>query len=260
MDALAALAQPKSLQRPLRGLCELLSARRVVWTRPTVMQVQRVPERRIAMLPVRRRNVQSFAAVQLHARRHEMQFRAPALGVRMANPCDVILLMIQPGEGQTLEHVHRLALLILGWCILGCKGQNPVRVGPLAVDAVDQVAGPIHVTTHDLWRRVAAAFLAGQVFRNLTPATAPPAGKLNQHRQAARALLGSPPVRGQSRSAGSEGLSFPRDGGGSQHGQAGSGCCLSAQALAADRALLLGLPDASAGADLRERSAPVRKA
>ena len=96
------------------------------------------------------------------------------LGVRMANPRDVILLMIQPGEGQTLEHVHGLALLILGRCIFGCKGQNPVRVGPLPVDAVDQVAGPIHVALHDLWRRVAAAFLARQVFRNLTPATAPP--------------------------------------------------------------------------------------
>ena len=223
MDALAALAQPKSLQRPLRGLCELLSARRVVWTRPTVMQVQRVPERRIAMLPVRRRNVQSFAAVQLHARRHEMQFRAPALGVRMANPCDVILLMIQPGEGQTLEHVHRLALLILGWCILGCKGQNPVRVGPLAVDAVDQVAGPVHVAPHHLGRCMAAPFAihSGQVSRNLAPAAAAPACELNQHQRAAHAPPARRTVPDRSRSAAPRAPQPARAAGGSRRAPAG---------------------------------------
>lgn len=260
MDALAPLAQPEAFQRPLRGLCKLPGARRVIWPCPTVMQVQRVSERRVAMLPVGRRDVQGFSAVQLHARRHEVQFCPSALGVRMANPCDVILLMIQPGEGQTLEHVHRLALLILSRCILGCKGQNPVRVGPLAVDAVYQVAGSIHVAPHDLWRRVAAAFLADQVFRNLTPATAPPAGELNQHRRAAHALPGSPLARGRSRSSGSEGLLFPKDGGGSRHGQAGLGCSRSVQAPAADRAPLVGLLGACVGAALQGMSAPVQKA
>jgi hypothetical protein len=81
MDALAPLAQPEALQRPLRGLCKLPGARGVVWPRPTVMQVQRVSERRVAMLPVGGRDVQGFAAVQLHARRHEVQFCPPALGV-----------------------------------------------------------------------------------------------------------------------------------------------------------------------------------
>ena len=173
-----------------------------------MMQVQRVPERRVAMLPVRRRDVQGFAAVQLHPGRHEVQFYPPALGVLMAHPRDVVLLRVHPRKGQTLEDVHGLALLILGRCIFGCKGQNAVRVAPFAVDAVDQVAGPVHVAPHHLGRCMAAPFLARQVFRNLTPAAAAPAGELNQHRRAAHALPGSPLARGRSRSGGSEGLSF----------------------------------------------------
>ncbi|WP_242690475.1 hypothetical protein, partial [Paracoccus fontiphilus] len=63
-------------------------------------------------------------------------------------------------------------------------------IAPLPLDAVDQVAGAVHVAPHHLGRRMAAPFAVGcsQVGRDLAPATAAPTGELNQHRRAAHAL------------------------------------------------------------------------
>lgn len=168
-------------------------------------EVQGVPEGRVGAFPAGGRDIQRPPTAKLHAGRHEVKLCAPALGMAVADPCDVILLWVQPGEGQTLESVHRLALLVLGRRILGREGQNPVRIGPLALDAVDQVAGAVHITPDHLGRRMAPAFLTGQIFRNLTPAPASPARELNQHRLASHVLPGSQPVHGRSRSGGSAG-------------------------------------------------------
>ena len=143
-------------------------------------EVQGVPEGRVGAFPAGWRDIQRPPAAKLHAGRHKVKLGAPALGVTVADPCDVILLPVQPGEGQTLESVHRFALLVFGRRILGREGQNPVRIGPLALDAVDQVAGPVHIAPDHLGRRMAPAFLTGQIFRHLTPATTPPARELNQ--------------------------------------------------------------------------------
>lgn len=66
-----------------------------------------------------------------------MQLHAPALGVLVANPRDVVLIPVEARERQRLELVHRLLLLCLRWGILKREGQDTVRVSPLAVDAVD---------------------------------------------------------------------------------------------------------------------------
>lgn len=203
VDALTPLSQPEALLRPLRGLCKLSGAFWVVGPRPAVREVQGVPERRIGAFPTGGRDVQRPPAAKLHARRYKMKLCTSALGMAVADPCDVILLRVQPGEGKTLESVHRLALLVLGRRILGREGQNPVRVGPLAVNAVDQVAGLVHIAPDYLGRRMAPAFLTGQIFRHLTPATAAPARELNQHRRASHVLPGSPPTHGRSQQAGS---------------------------------------------------------
>jgi hypothetical protein len=108
-----------------------------------------------------RRDVQGFAAAQLHARANEVQLYAPAIGVRVAHPSNIILLPIQPREGQRLEHGHGLGLLFRGGGVFGGKAQNAMRVAPLAANAVDEIAGAVHVTTHHLRRRMASAFLAG---------------------------------------------------------------------------------------------------
>lgn len=201
VDALTPLSQPEALLRPLRGLCKHSGTLWIIWPRPAVREVQGVPERRIGAFPAGGRDVQRPTTAKLHARRHEMKLGAPALCVAVTDPCDVILLWIQPGEGQTLESVHSLTLLVLGRRILGREGQDAMRVGPLAVDAVDQVAGPVHIAPDNLGGRMAAAFLAGQILRDLTPAPTPAARELNQHRRASRARIGSPQARGRSRSA-----------------------------------------------------------
>lgn len=50
-----------------------------------------------------------------------MKLHPRPFGVLVANPRDVILLPVEAGERQTLEGVHRLALLVLGRGILPRK-------------------------------------------------------------------------------------------------------------------------------------------
>ena len=203
MDALTALSQPVALLRPFRRPLKLYGPLWVVWPRPVEVQVQRVPERGVGAFPMRGRDVEGLAAGQLHAGRHEMKLCPPALGGGMADPSAVISLPIEPSEGQTLKGVHGELLLLLGGPVLGRKGQDAGRVAPLALNAVDQVAGAVHVAPHHLRRRMASAFLAGQILRDRPPATAPTARELNQHPRASHGLRGSLQARGQSRSGGS---------------------------------------------------------
>ena len=221
MDAFPPLSQPKALLRPLRGLCKLSGTLWIIWPRPAVREVQGIPERGIGAFPARGCDVQRPPAAKLHARRHEVKLCSPALGVTVAHPCDVILLPIEAREGQSLEHVHALLLLFLGGGILGREGQDAVGVGPLALDAVDQFAGAVHVPPDHFGWGMIAAFRARQILRNLTPAPTPAARELNQHRRTSRARHGSKQARGQSRSSGSAGRCFRGAGGDWLHGQAG---------------------------------------
>ena len=249
MDALTALSQPVALLRPLRRPLKLYGPLWVVWPRPVKVQVQRVPERGIGAFPMGGRDVEGLAAGQLHAGRHEMKLCPPALGVGMADPSDVVLLPIEASEGQTLKGVHGELLLLLGGPVLGRKGQDAMGVAPLAFDAVDQVAGAVHVTPHHLGRRMASAFLAGQILRDRPPATAPAARELNQHRRASHGQRGSLQARGQFRSGGSTAARLPAAACGSRRGQAGSDCSRSAQAHAATRGQPWAVRGASAGAN-----------
>lgn len=122
-----------------------------------MLPVQRVSEGRVGVFPLGRGNVHRLPAVQLHPRTDEVKLCASALGVTVANPCDVILLPIEAREGQPLEHAHALLLLFLGGGVLGREGQDAVGVGPLALDAVDQFAGAVHVPPDNLRRGMIAA-------------------------------------------------------------------------------------------------------
>ncbi len=222
MDAVAALAQPEAVVGSLRRALMLCRPRRIVGPRPAMRPIQHVPQRRIGPFPAGRRDVQRLSGGKLHARRHEMQLHAPALGVLMANPRDVVLLGVHAREGQTLECVHRLALLVLGRRVLQGKRQDAVGVAPLAVDAVDQLTGPVHVTAHHLRRRMIApcAIGAGEVGGNFAAAAAASGGELNQHRRAVRAPRARRQARGRSRSAAAGAPQPARAGDGSRHGQA----------------------------------------
>lgn len=152
-----------------------------------------------------------------------MQLHAPALGVLVANPRDVPLLPVEASEGQRLEGVHGLLLLRLARGILKRKGQHPVGVGPLSVDAVDQLARPVHVAPHHLGRRMVPAFAvrAGQILRDLPPAAAASLGELNQHPRASHGPAGSRIAPGRSRSAAPAAPSPAQAGAGSRRERAG---------------------------------------
>ena len=223
MDAFPALPEPEALIGPLRGSVKLGGPVWIVGPRPALRPVQRVPERRVGPFPARGRHVQCLARGQLHPGRHEVQFYPPALGVLMAHPRDVVLLRVHTRKGQTLEGVHGILLLVMGRRILQGKGQNAVRVAPFAVDAVDQVAGPVHVAPHHLGRCMAAPFAihSGQVSRNLAPAAAAPACELNQHQRAAHAPPARRTVPDRSQSAAPRAPQPARAAGGSRRAPAG---------------------------------------
>lgn len=223
MNAFPALPEPEALIGPLRRSVKLCGPVWIVGPRPALRPVQHVPERRVGPFPTRGRHVQRLAGGQLHPGRHEMQFHPPTLSVLVAHPRDVVLLRVHARKGQTLESVHGLLLLDLRGRVLQGERQNAVGVAPLAVDAVDQVAGPVHVAPHHLGRCMAAplAVHSGQVGRNLGPAAAAPAGELNQHRRAAHAPPARRTVPGRSRSAASTTPQPAQAAGGSRRAPAG---------------------------------------
>ena len=137
VQSLTTLTTMQTLSEARKRPLKLSGALWIVGPRPAVTPIQRVPERRIAVLPARRRDVQRLATHQLHARNHKMQLHTRPLRVLMPNPCDVILLPVETGEGQSLESVHGLALLILAGGVLKGKGQHPMRIAPLPRDTID---------------------------------------------------------------------------------------------------------------------------
>ena len=152
-----------------------------------------------------------------------MKLNPPAFGVLMPHPGDVVLLRVHARKGQTLEGVHGLLLLGFAGAILQGEGQDAVGIAPLAFDAVDQIAGPVHIAPHHLGRRMAAplAVGGGQIGSNLPPAAAASTGELNQHRRAAHALSAGRKAPGRSRSTASRAPQPALDADGSRHGRSG---------------------------------------
>jgi len=152
-----------------------------------------------------------------------MKLHTSAFSVLMADPGDVILLGIETGEGQRLQLIHDQTLLIFGRGILQSETDHAMSVGPFAIDAVDQILCPIHISAQNLRRGMIAtsAIWVSEIPRNgPTPAT-PAAGELNQHLAASHARRAERPAPGRSRSASQGAKLFPRGNGGSQHGPAG---------------------------------------
>ncbi|MHB8978786.1 MAG: hypothetical protein ACYDAI_19255 [Trichloromonadaceae bacterium] len=77
---------------------------RIVGPAPTLGPVPFVPKRIKVFLPAGRKSVQGLAALKLNSWRDEMQFVVP--GVLMPDPQNVVLVPLQPGEGQSLELIH----------------------------------------------------------------------------------------------------------------------------------------------------------
>jgi hypothetical protein len=202
---------------------QLSGALRIVWPRPAMGMVQKVPQRPESAFPTGRGDVQGFSGGQLHARGHEVKLYPPAFGVLMAHPGDVILLGVETREGQRLQLIHDQALLIFGRRVLQGETDHAMGVAPLPVDAVDQIPRPVHVTTQNLGRGMVAALAVrgGQILRDGPAPATPAAGELNQHRAASHVQRAGRPVPGQSRSASPGARRSPPESGGSRRGPVG---------------------------------------
>ncbi|MFC3142388.1 hypothetical protein [Psychromarinibacter halotolerans] len=98
-------------------------------------------------------NIEAAPAVQLHARRAEMQLDAILVGV--AHPEAGIAVGIEAGEGDLLEAVDHLLLLALGRGVLAGEADDASAVGPLVWAGVDQVDHKLGVSAHNLGQRFA---------------------------------------------------------------------------------------------------------
>ncbi|WP_416046598.1 hypothetical protein [Phaeobacter inhibens] len=138
--------------RGLYGVTNLLRALHAHRVGPTVTLVHHVAQAVIGVLVARWRDVEALARRQLQARRAEVKLD-PAF-VAMADPEHLILLRVQPREGQPLEMVHDLGLLVLGRGVTVRKADHARAVGPLVATGVDQGLGALRVAAQDLGQRI----------------------------------------------------------------------------------------------------------
>lgn len=91
-----------------------------------------------------RRDVQAFAGRKLHARRAKMQLNPVLMG--MAHPKAIVLVAVQPCEGQLFEAVHDLRLLVILRRIVAGKADDARTVGPLVRTGINQRLGAGGIT------------------------------------------------------------------------------------------------------------------
>lgn len=132
----------------LNGVADLLRALHIHRIGPAVALVHHVPQAVIGVLIARRRDIEALARRQLQARCAEVQLD-PAF-VAMADPEYLILLRVQPREGQPLELVHDFGLLVLSGGVAVRKADHARAVGPLVATGVYQGFGALGVATQDL--------------------------------------------------------------------------------------------------------------
>ena len=139
--------------RGLDGVADVLCTLHVHGVGPAVALVHHVPHAVIGVLVARRCDVEALARRQLQARRAEVKLD-PAF-VAMADPEHLILLRVQPREGQPLELVHDFGLLVFVWGVGGGEADHARAVGPLVTAGVDQGLGAVGIAALDLGQRIA---------------------------------------------------------------------------------------------------------
>ncbi len=137
----------------LDGVTDLLGALQLHRVGPAMALVHQVPQAVIGALVARWRDVEAASGGQLQARGAEVQLDAVLVAV--TDPEHVILLAVQPGEGQLLEGVHHLDLLCLARRVLGGKADYARAVGPLVAAGVDQRLGAAGITAQHLGQGIA---------------------------------------------------------------------------------------------------------
>jgi hypothetical protein len=77
-----------------------------------------------------------------------------AVFVGMSDPKHLILRRVQPREGQALETVHDLGLLLLSRGIGGSKADHACTIRPLVAAGVDQVFSAVGIAAQYLGQRL----------------------------------------------------------------------------------------------------------
>lgn len=144
---------PGGAVRGLRHRLDLGRALHVHGVGPAVGLVHQVAQAVEGALVAGRGDVEAASAVQFHARRAEMQLDAIFVGV--AHPEAGVAVGIKPGEGDLLEAVDHLLLLVLGRGVLAGEADDTGAIGPFVRAGVDQVDHALGIAAHDLRQRLA---------------------------------------------------------------------------------------------------------
>ncbi len=140
--------------RGLDGVAHLLRALQLHRIGPAVALVHQVAQAVIGVLVARWRDVQAASGGQFQTRGAEVQLDAALVAV--ADPEHVILLTVQPSEGQLLEGIHHLGLLCLAGRVLRGKADHARAVGPLVTAGVDQRLGAAWIATQHFGQWIAS--------------------------------------------------------------------------------------------------------
>ena len=165
--------------------------RRVIRAAPAVVEVARLDERAIGLLPARRRDVETLPRLQVAPRGEHMHVHA-AVGVAVPHRRPGVAIRIQPGPGGLLERVEHPVDCLVARLVLDSPGDHARRVFVVERQRVGRRGHLVWVPTqhrHVVPHLALAVQLAREVVnRGLDRARA--AGKeLNQHRpRPARAI------------------------------------------------------------------------
>ena len=147
------LVAPVGAGRGLDGVAHLLGALQLHRIGPAVALVHQVAQAVKGVLIARRCDVEAAPGGQLQARGAEVQLDAVLVAV--TDPEHIVLLSVQPCEGQLLEGVHDFGLLRFAGCVLGGKTDHARAVGPLVAAGIDQRLGAAWIAAQDLRQGVA---------------------------------------------------------------------------------------------------------
>lgn len=154
---------PGSAIRGLRYRLDLGRALHVHGIGPAMGLVHQVAQAVEGTFITRRGDVEAAPAAQLHAWRAEMQLDAILVGV--AHPEAGVAVGIEPGEGDLLETVDHVLLLVLGGGVLAGEADDAGAIGTFVRAGVDQVGHALGIAADDLRQRFArhGHRLAGRV-------------------------------------------------------------------------------------------------
>jgi hypothetical protein len=115
---------------------------------PAMRLVHQVAQAVEGAFIARRRDIEAAPTVQLHARRAEMQLDTILMAV--PHPEAGVAVGIEAREGDLLETVDHLLLLLLVRRVLAGKADDTGAVGPFVRASVDQVDHAMRIAGYDL--------------------------------------------------------------------------------------------------------------